>query len=790
MPEKVCFHCGLTTNAPIIKDNKDFCCSGCVAVYEILKKGKLYKYYDIENAPGIRNDQETQQVYEYLEQEDIKKSVLDFYDGRYAKIRLYIPAIHCSSCIWLLENLEKLNSGVIRSEVNFNKKQVSVSFDESKITLSSLMVLLQSIHYKPHLLDKKQSGSKQSKKQLIIKLGLAGFAFGNVMLLSFPEYLSDDINLNHSLVNTFGWISLLLSLPVVVYSASDYFLTSWKNLKNKVISIDLPIVLGILTILFRSVFEIASAAGPGYLDSLTGLVFFLLIGKWYQSISYQALNFENDYTNYFPLGITKISGNKNEIVPIQQLQQGDVIQVKNTEILPADSELNSKSALVDYSFITGESIPITLSKGEKVFAGGKVLGVSAEFNVLKKVESGYLAQLWNERSVKGHAGQFISSALNQVSKYFTLAILTLALGAALYWLLVDPTKALFAFTSVLIVACPCALALSVPFALGHGRRVLGQNGFYLKEPGVIENLNKGKAIVFDKTGTLTNTNSYAVDFVANNEAVVDERAFYALFNQSNHPLSRAIAKYLNKNTLLAVEYFKEVAGKGLEGKVGGQTIRAGSHLYILGVEAPKTDRAEVHLEIDGSYLGYYSIRNHYRPRWKNLLRKLQKHFEVHLLSGDNEAERETILEMIKDPKRVNFMQTPVDKLNYIEALKKQKQGVIMVGDGLNDAGAFNASDVGISVADDVYQFTPSCDAIINASALVKLPGLIRFSKTVMRIVYLSFVLSFAYNVVGISYAVSGNLSPIVAAILMPLSSITIVAFTSLSTMYMSRYLKK
>lgn len=789
MSEKACFHCGLPCHTPIVADDKTFCCSGCVTVFEILKKGKLYKYYDIEDAPGIHIDTETRDVYDYLEQEDIKKSVLDFYNGQFAKIRLYIPAIHCSSCIWLLENLEKLNPGIISSQVNFNKKQVSINFDETKIKLSEVMALLQSIHYKPHLLDKKQEQSKQTKNKLIIKLGIAGFAFGNVMLLSFPEYLSEDINLNSKLVNSFGWISLLLSLPVVFYSASDYFLTTWKNLLKKVISIDLPIVLGILAILFRSIFEIASATGPGYLDSLTGLVFFLLIGKWYQSLTYQALNFENDYTNYFPLGITRIGKDAKKVVPIGDLLPDDKILLKNAEILPADSKLLSESALIDYSFITGESIPVTIKQNDTVYAGGKLIGSSIEFSVQKKVESSYLAQLWKERTKKDESSLHISHTLNQVSKYFTIAILSIALGTALYWLFTDSNKMIFAFASVLIVACPCALALSVPFAYGHGRRILGKQNFFLKDPSVIENLFRSKVVVFDKTGTLTNPNDFDIEYISDNAQEPDKSLFKSLLEESNHPLSRAVAGTLDTNTTFQVDEFNEITGKGIEGTINGKKLRAGSAEFIRGEKSPLKESAQVHLETNGNYLGYFKIRNHYRPGWKELIQKLTPDYSVHMLSGDNEAEKETISALITEPNQVNFDQTPVDKLNYIRELKKNGQDVIMVGDGLNDAGALNESLAGISVADDVYQFTPSSDAIVSAGSLSRLPSYLKFVKTVMKIVYISFGLSFAYNVVGISYAASGNLSPIFAAILMPLSSITIVAFTSIATMLMARRLK-
>lgn len=786
MQEKTCFHCGSTSRVWVRHDDKDFCCTGCSSVYEILKNGQLYTYYDIEKSPGIRTTSQQEEVYEYLDQEDIKKSVLDFYDGKMAKIRLYIPAIHCSSCIWLLENLSRLDEGILSSQVNFNKKQISVSFDESKIKLSRLMALLASIHYKAHIPDKNKKKEGQNRS-LIMKLGIAGFAFGNVMLLSFPEYLSQDVSLNQGLVRTFSWIGFVLSLPVVFYSGSDYLITSWKNLKKKMVSIDLPIALGIVAIFLRSLYEIIMDIGPGYFDSLTGLIFFLLIGKWFQSRTYQALNFENDYTNYFPLGITKINpAGEKTIVPIKQLKAGDEILVKNGEIIPADSELESDETSVDYSFITGESIPVQKVKQELIYAGGRQIGKAVRLRVLKEVESSYLAQLWKEKIRKEEDSSAISSALNTVSRYFTIAILAIATVTAGVWAFIDPSKILFTFSSILIVACPCALALSVPFAFGHGRSILGKRGFFLKDSSVIESLSKADTVVFDKTGTLTDPTSFEVNFEATIETL-DFSPVKSLLAESNHPLSRAVYQHLINEANHEVDSFEEIPGKGIKGIVDGKNIRLGSAVF-LGIEIKEeTDASRVYVEINDKVYGFFNVRNHYRLGIENLLKNMQVKYDVHLLSGDNHSERKVVGQWISNQENIHFKQTPVDKLEYIRQLKKQGKKVIMIGDGLNDAGALKESLCGISVADDVYQFTPSSDAIVGDKALLKLPSYLKFTAKVQVIVYISFVLSFLYNIIGLYFASTAQLSPIIAAILMPLSSITIVAFTSLSTILYSRF---
>lgn len=783
---KTCYHCGSPSQSWVKHDDKDFCCDGCVMVYDILKSKDMGTYYDINTAPGIRKKSATSEYYDYLDQDDIKASVLDFHDGDTCRIKLYIPSIHCSSCIWLIENLCQLHKGVITSSVNFNRREASITYNEAEIKLSELMNLLSSINYKPHIKTEEQKLSTKKSRKLLVKLGIAGFVFGNVMLLSFPEYLSEDVALNAELIEMFKWISWLLSLPVMLYSGNDYFITAWKNLKRKIVSIDLPIVLGIIAIFLRSTFEITTNTGLGYLDSLTGLIFFLLIGKWYQAKTYEALSFDNDYSSYFPLGITRIKQNKEEIVPIHQLEEGNIISVRNGEIIPADATLESIGASIDYSFITGESVPVRKQKGDIIYAGGRVIGNALLLKVEKKVETGYLAELWKERTDKQNSDSMLSVTLNMVSKYFTIVILLISTFAAIYWLIADSSKALMAFTSVLIIACPCALALSVPFAFGHASRILGKNHFYLKLSSIIEGLTKTDHVVFDKTGTLTDPDSFEVSYEGSELDHFNRSIIKSLAHQSRHPLSRALFQYLNNADEFEVMDFRELEGAGVEASIMNHQVKIGSASFVNVESSEKQESARVYISIDDNVLGFFIITNYYRPEWKEMLHAVQQKAVVHLLSGDNDAERAVLSKEILNEQHLHFFQSPKDKQRYVQQLKERNKFVSMVGDGMNDVGALKEAHVGIAVADDVYQFSPSSDAIISASKLIKLPLFIDFSKAALRIVYLAIAISFLYNIVGLYFAVTGQLNPLFAAILMPLSSASVVIFTSLSVMWSAK----
>ncbi|NQU35355.1 MAG: heavy metal translocating P-type ATPase metal-binding domain-containing protein, partial [Bacteroidetes bacterium] len=365
-----CIHCGEDCgNHPIIWDDKLFCCNGCSTVFQILNQGKLKKYYDIQPMSGIKVEQtDVTDKYTYIDNDEIREKLLDFSDGGISKVTLFIPTIHCASCIWLLENLHTINAGIITSSVNFPKKIVSVTYKEDEISLRQLVELLVTIHYVPEItldqLDKKESN--KSERDLLLKIGIAGFSFMNVMLYNFPEYLPGGDELSDLFTSFFGIMSFILALPVVIYCANDYYLSAYKGLKHKIINIDLPITLGVLTLFLQSSYEVITGNGIGYMDSLIGLVLFLLIGKWYQGKTYRALSFERDYKSYFPVAVTKIVDNKESTIPLSRLLVKDQLLIRNQEIIPADSLLLVGDANIDYSFVTGESIPISKKIGENI----------------------------------------------------------------------------------------------------------------------------------------------------------------------------------------------------------------------------------------------------------------------------------------------------------------------------------------------------------------------------------------------------------------------------------------
>ncbi|MBL7845194.1 MAG: heavy metal translocating P-type ATPase metal-binding domain-containing protein [Cyclobacteriaceae bacterium] len=787
-----CYHCGEPCDDTLWKDDKSFCCYGCQTVYEILSSNDLCEYYDLEKNPGTQLRYVPEETYVFLDEKDIRKKILAFDSDTFSRVQFYVPAIHCVSCIWLLENLQKLEQGILRSEVNFVQKTVTIDFKPQAVALSSLAKLLAALGYAPKINLDSENKTKPSvayDKSLLLKLSIAGFCFGNVMLFSFPEYLGLD-QTDGKLMQIFSWLNILLSVPVFLYSDSDYMASAWKSFKQRQINIDVPIAVGLVALFLRSVWDIVTGFGPGYMDSFTGLVFFLLIGRWFQNKTYESLAFDRDFKSYFPLAVLRLKKQSDighedwEPVVVYELKKGDQIKVRNMEIVPADSLLLDEKAFIDYSFVTGESKPVQVNKGELIYAGGKLIGQPVTLVVEKRTSQSHLTSLWNNDTFQKPEESKYKRLIDRAARRFTWVILGLSIVTAVYWYNTDPTQVWLIITSVLIVACPCALALTAPFTYGNMLRVFGRNKLYLKNADVIERMASVNAVVFDKTGTVTHGSEPEIEFTG--ELSDEELSWVStLTGYSTHPLSKLIHKNILRRSSAFVAGFKEFPGKGIEGNLHGNFIRLGSAAFTGFHERLDDASSTVFVAINGEVRGYFSIRTAVRKNIQNMLGRLGDKCEA-MLSGDSKADKVLMSTLFHPTAQLLFNQSPHDKLNYISNLQHAGKKVMMLGDGLNDSGALKQSDVGIAVTDDTGVFTPACDGILQGDQIGNLDRFLALAKSATTIVKAGFVLSFMYNAIALSFAISGHLTPLVAAILMPLSSISVVVFTTVAVNVVAR----
>lgn len=779
-----CHHCGQSCDEVAWFEEKPFCCDGCKTVFEILSANKLCEYYSFDEKPGINQRDVSETSYAYLDEPAVRKKVLEFDSTSFARVRFYVPNIHCISCIWLLENLQKIQKGVLTSEVNFAGKMLRIDFDPKRVTTGKIAQQIASLGYAPQISPEgERTNTFNPDRTLIARLAVAGFAFGNIMLLSFPEYLGLDDS-DKALRTLFSYLNILLAIPVIIYSGWEYFSNAIKSFWQKQINIDVPIAVGLFALFSRSVYDILFQQGPGYLDSLTGLIFFLLIGRWFQSKTYERLAFDRDYKSYFPLAVQKWAGRDWVAVIIHDLQVGDQIKIRNLEIVPADSNLLSDHAYIDYSFVTGESRPVKVMLGDEVYAGGRLIGQPIEMMVRRKTSQGHLTSLWNNPAFQKREERGYRKTIDRAARNFTWIVMAIAFITTIVWYSLDPSKVWLVLTSVLMVACPCALALAAPFTYGSLLRVYSKHELYLKNADVVERMASIDTVVFDKTGTVTYTKEPHVEFEG--ELSEEEMGWVkTLTSYSTHPLSNLITRSIHiRSTSQPIQHFKEHPGQGIEGRIGHQQIRLGSSTFVGFHKHMSGQAAMVFVSIDDQVRGYFSVALLTRKNLKQMVMRLgEKCFA--LLSGDKETDKDQMRKLFGPAVQLIFNQSPGEKLEYIRDLQRQGRKVMMVGDGLNDAGALKQSDVGIAVNDEAGVFNPACDGILQGDKMESLDRFLNLAASSTTILKTGFAISFIYNAIALSVAISGNLTPLVAAILMPVSSITVVGFSTLAVNFVA-----
>jgi len=779
-----CFHCGDACRSDSIRLGEHvFCCEGCKTVYQILEQNALCQYYTMDDKAGLKMDKPLSPgKYAFLDNPELSAPLFQFKKETTARVQFFIPEMHCASCIWLLERLYKLLPGVMESRVNFDRKEVAIQFNPEEVSIRQLVEKLSALGYEPSLNANREE--KKDSKALLYRLGVAGFCAGNIMLFSFPEYLGMDTQSKEDFASVFQWLNVSLSLPVMFFAAQPFFIQAWKGLKHRNLNIDFPLALGISALFIRSIFEVVFHWGPGFFDSLSALVFFLLIGRWLQDRAYESLSFDRDFKSYFPLAVEVISEEETNMesayVAIGALKVNQCIRVRNQELVPADSLLLDGKAYIDYSFVNGESEIEEMPVGSMIHAGGRQVGGAINLRVARPVSESYLSALWNQEE-KMEGEERIKTFSDLVGRYFTIALVLIALATLLYWLPINPYKAFYAFTAVLIVACPCVLVVAAPFAFGNAMRWLAKKGIYLKNPDTVEKVARVDEVVFDKTGTLTEGSAHIEELygVLNS---ADKTRLGELFTQSSHPVSRMMARYFSASAASNPISIKEFTGKGFEANYLGDTWRIGSRKWLVG-QVGDIVSSSVCIEKNAKLVAEFSINWKFRSDLDDLF--LDWELPRSLYSGDHASSRE-ILERWFEKEAIHFECSPEMKLEVLKEKRESGHFPMMVGDGLNDAGALKEAWLGVAITEDVHAFTPACDVIMVGKSIHELPNFVRFCRNTLKTVKFSFLFSLVYNLVWMTFAVRGELQPILAALLMPISSITVFSINTLGIRYFAR----
>jgi Cu+-exporting ATPase len=775
-PKEICFHCGSECGkgAPIA-DGHRFCCQGCVGVYELLRAHNACEYYDFDDPSGRKPSGFEGSRFAAFDTAFMNRTNRP--QGSVSTVILRVPDMHCAGCVWLLERLYRFDQGIVSSRVDLLHRTIAVDYRETGTSPSAIARLLDSLGYTP-VLERPTSRKGRvhpERRKLYTQLGIAGFAAGNVMMVGLAHYIAGPQGLDPTVDVVLRTLELGLSILVLTLCATPWLGSALRSLRRGVVNLDVPVAIGITTIFLRSIIDIAVNRGEGFLDSFTGLIFFLLVGRLFQHRAIESLEFDRSMRSFFPVSASRLSQGEIQDISVDDLQRGDTVLVRNGEVIPADSILLHSVGVVDYAYLTGESEPVECRPGTMLYAGGRVLGRSLQLSVVKPSSTSSMASLWSRQDI--HTERRAVDALQErFGLVFTVSVLSLAVLAGLYWL-PNVEMALTVFSSVVIIACPCALTLSMPITYGTAMGLLAQHGLFLKNISALGELQLVTDVVFDKTGTLTEP--HRVEFVGVELDADTCAAFAAMAVHSTHPISRAIVA-ASPPSRVSLSDVEEISGLGVRCHHNGHELALGS-TRLLGNDHYEPSMAlsasgSVAI-VDGHVVGQYVIRHTLYSGIDEMISALRSRaLNVHVVSGDSERGRD-VLGKVFDDAEIHLSATPNDKVEIIKSFQSRGRHVMMVGDGLNDITAMSSANVSIAVSNGSSRIVPACDIMIDASRVAMIDRLIGYARSQGRVVQSALWFTMAYNALGISLAASGRLSPVITAVLMPVSSLLVLAIS-------------
>jgi Cu+-exporting ATPase len=762
----------------MIKDDKNyFCCKGCQGVYHLLKNDGLDSFYDkrknFKISPPIKTDDD-------LARFDLntfqKIYVKDTQDG-YKQINLIIQGIHCSACVWLNEKVLYQTDGIIEANINFTNYKATIVWDNSKLKLSQIIQKIQAIGYDAYPYDKTTSNKKatKDKRDFFIKMMVAVFASINIMMLGVAKYSGFFTGIDKDILSLVHWGELVLTTPVLFYSGAIFFKGAYYGVKNRIINMDFLVISGASITYIYSLYVMFSGYGHSYFDSVTMIITFVLVGKYLEVLGKKSASDTLDtIKSQLPSETTVIKNNQKTILSPDEVQIGDIIELKAGEKASVDGVVISGQSTFDQSSLSGESIPIDKKIDDKIISGTLNLDGVILYKATKDYEHSTLNSIVNIIEDSLNSKSDIENKTNELSKYFSITILSIAILSFISWYFFsgDFEKSLIILISVIVIACPCALALATPIASLVGIGQLAKKRLLFKEAKYLQTLAQTDILVLDKTGTITKGNLK----VKNQSLNLDKKQLnllYSLVSSSNHLVSIAIKKYLQNNftnlTLLNLQNTKQLPSFGMEAtfddvKIFGGKLQDGKD-YANTV---------FHFTIDDKTISTFLLEDEVKKDAKEILQYFKKqNIKIVLATGDNQKVTKQIANEVGiDDFRANM--TPQDKSNLIEKLKKDNKIVVMVGDGANDALALAKAHIGIVMKGGSDMSIAISDIVILDNSLSGLKNSIKISKKTYSLIKQNLTISLIYNIITIPLAIAGFVIPLVAALSMSLSSLLVV----------------
>jgi len=790
LPIVKCTHCQLEFDETVMITEEEtpdvyFCCNGCQGVYHLLKDDGLDSFYDKMGNSKIAPPLEIKSDSSSFDMESFRQRYIKMTPDGFSSVDLVIEGIHCAACIWLNEKVLATKDGIVDASINFTNNKAKIVWDEDTIALSTIIDTIRSIGYNayPYDISKEDIKATANKKDYFIRMAIAVFASMNIMMIDVAKYAGFFTGMKEETLQLVHIVEFIFSTPVLFYSGWIFFKGAYFGLKNRIVNMDLLVSAGATLTYIYSLYVLFGGAGHSYFDSVAMIITFVLVGKYLEVIGKKnAVDTMDKIRSQVPHEATIVEDGVKRVVPLDTIEIGDILEVKTGEKATVDGLLIGTEGTFDESSLSGESLPVEKQAGDMLYSGtinsGKVIRYTATKNYANSTLNSMVTLLEDALASKPQ----IENTTNELSKYFSIIILLLATATFTGWYLYngDFENALIVSISVIVIACPCALALATPIASLIGISWAAKKGLLFKEAKFIETFSKADTVVLDKTGTITQ-GKLTVKQVSGDISNENLAILYALSDSSTHPVSQAVKKYLESEALalniIELENIEQVQGKGLKAKYNKQTLLGGNsklleeHNIEIKLESQYT---LYHFALDGELVISFELDDEVKEGAKELIDYLNSiDVEVIMATGDHEK---VATRIAKEVEITNFKASlsPTDKADYIDKLKKEGRGVVMVGDGINDALALSKADVAIAMGNGADVALAVSDVVILNNSLKAIEESFMISRRTFKFIKQNLALSLFYNILTIPIAMAGYVIPLVAALSMSLSSLMVV----------------
>ncbi|MBW3697877.1 cadmium-translocating P-type ATPase [Vibrio sp. T187] len=775
-----CYHCG--EEVPVNTDFKveilgqlrTMCCPGCESVSQTIIDSGLSSYYQYRTAPAEKADLVPEQLRSlaHYDNADVQQEFVRHVEDS-AQVSLSLEGVSCAACAWLIEKKVAAQPGVVSIRVNTTTNRALLSWDNSKVRLSALLSSIHELGYKaaPFEADKQEAAYHHSMKQYLYRLGVAGLATMQVMMLAVALYLEVFGSLEPEFRNYFRWVSLIFATPVLLYSALPFYINAWRSLKGRTLGMDVPVSIALLFAYFASLVATVTDKGEVFFESISMFTFFLLLGRFLEMRARRkAAAASGNLLKLIPAMATTLDG---EQIPVKTLKVGDKIRVLPGEHIPADGLVLSGRIHIDESMLTGESIHVVKQHGDSVFAGTLNGDESFELEVTTSKADSMISNIVRLQDEAQLSKPRIAEIADIVARYFVAVILIVSFATWFYWHDARPEDAFWIMLSVLVATCPCALSLATPTALTCSTSRMGNFGILLRKGHVFETLCKVNHLIIDKTGTLTEGNIQIADVILYSDLDKDTcfKVAASLEQHANHPIAKAFDEYFDSS--VKVNSVTNIIGSGIEGEWQGKKVTIGSAKFILGDDVNAKCNG-IYLAIEGNHVATFVYEDPIRKESAELIEKFRAAgIKTTLLTGDSMSNAKPVAAKIGITDIVAGA-SPEDKLKYLNSTDG-RDITMMVGDGINDAPTLAGAHLSVAMGGGTDVAKASADMVLLGDRLDKLLEARQLALKTRKIIRENLAWSLGYNLLILPLAVAGLVAPYIAVVGMSASSIIVVS---------------